>query len=438
MNLDAREEARNRLLYIAYHFPPLQGSTGIARTLAFAKYLREYNWDVTVLTVKASAYPDIREQNYASIPAHIEVVRTTAFDTRRHLSVFGRYPTLLAIPDRQQSWIPFGVRAALRIIRKWKPHALLSTYPVASAHCIGYLAHRLTGCPWIADFRDPMAQPNYPPEPAVHRAFERIEQLAFSRAARVLVTTPGAADLYAERFPHYPRQQIHTITNGFDPQMFEGIARPGPQAAAAPPGRPLRLLHSGLLYPEERDPTQLFAAIAQLRDEGLLDARSVNFLFRASGNESNYRRHILDLGLEGIVELLPPIPYKEALAEMTAADGLMILQASNCNQQIPAKLYEYLYAARPIVCFTDPRGDTGQLLHKLGSTQVARLDSAPDIKRVLVTFMENLRRRAAFIVPAELVTNFSRHKLTGDLADMLDDVIAAGASANINVGARSR
>ena len=37
------------------------------------------------------------------------------------------------------------------------------------------------------------------------------------------------------------------------------------------------------------------------------------------------------------------------------ADALLVLQASNCNEQIPAKLYEYLRTGRPILC-TDRSG----------------------------------------------------------------------------------
>jgi len=48
---------RKRLLLIAFHFPPLQGSTGVHRALAFSRYLGRHGWDVTVLTATPGAYP---------------------------------------------------------------------------------------------------------------------------------------------------------------------------------------------------------------------------------------------------------------------------------------------------------------------------------------------------------------------------------------------
>ena len=64
--------------------------------------------------------------------------------------------------------------------------------------------------------------------------------------------------------------------------------------------------------------------------------------------------------------LAPPIGYGEALAEMISSDALLILQASNCNDQIPAKLYECLRARRPILGLTDPAGDTAAALRAAG------------------------------------------------------------------------
>ena len=46
----------NSVLYIAFHYPPIIGSSGVHRTLAFTRYLNEHNWDTTVLTSSLKAY----------------------------------------------------------------------------------------------------------------------------------------------------------------------------------------------------------------------------------------------------------------------------------------------------------------------------------------------------------------------------------------------
>lgn len=414
---------KHSALFIAYHFPPLQGSTGTTRTLAFARYLRDWDWRVHVLTVTPDLYPQIKEANYADIPEYVDVIRAKALDSQKHLSIRGRYSLLLATPDRWQSWIFAGFFAGLKAIRKHRPNVIISTYPIASAHCIGYLLSKFTGIPWVADFRDPMAQPNYPPQRLVHWSYRKIEKMVFGRAARVITTAPGTTELYRERFPHYPPDQIITIPNGFDPEMFTGIdANTTPMAAAHE--RPCVLLHSGLLYPEERDPTQLFAAIQELQNEGKLSATTVQIHFRAPGNEASYQNCLEHLGITSIVKLLPSVPYQAALREMFTADGLLILQTSNCNQQIPAKIYEYLYCERAILGLTDPVGDTAQLLKQLGVPYLARLDSKEEIKVALLEFVAAIKSDSAFRVPKAQTMKFSRRERTAELAKVLDSVIA--------------
>ena len=144
------------ILMVVFHYPPLQGSSGIHRTLSFSRYLPEYGWQPVVLTTTPGAYPSVSSEGDARIPRGVPVARARAIDSARHLSFRGSHSELLALPDRWVSWWPSGVVKGLGLIRKYRPSLLWSTYPIATAHLIGLTLHRLSGIPWIADFRDPM------------------------------------------------------------------------------------------------------------------------------------------------------------------------------------------------------------------------------------------------------------------------------------------
>src|SRR6185312_15111863 len=218
-------------------------------------------------------------------------------------------------------------------------------------------------------------------------SFLEIERHAADTAAHSVFVTEGLREVYRERYPQ-AADRMSLIPNGFDEEDFvRAAAQPVPAAA---PGGPLRIVHSGVLYPEERDPTQLFRAIAELKQAGTLDARRARIVLRATAYDDQYRRALNELGIEDIVELAPPIPYHAALAEMVHADGLLIFQAENCNGQIPAKLYEYLRARRPILALTHPAGETAGLLRSLRVGLIGRLDDRDDIKRVLTEFLAGL------------------------------------------------
>jgi hypothetical protein len=415
-----------RVLLIGFQFPPLVGTSGVQRMLRFAEHLPPHGWTPYVLTTSERAMPQTDAATLRDIPEGIHVTRSFALDAARHLAIAGRYPRRLAIPDRWASWVPFAVRDACRLVDREGIDAVWTTYPIASAHRIGNWVHRLRGRPWIADFRDPMAQEDYPTDPLVWRSFDRIEREVARRASFLTFTSPGARDLYAQRYGAAADDaRFALLINGYDEGSFADVEAQPPAPMAAR-DRPLVLLHSGVVYPSERDPTQLFAALASLQAQGVVSPQRLRIRVRASSHDSMLQDLATRYAVRELIELLPPIGYRDALAEMRGADGLLVLQASNCNGQIPAKLYEYLRAQRPILALADPQGDTGRFVASLGSAHVAALEDARAIETALSTFVAALCSGTAFIVPAEKVAAFSRQRLTGELARLLDAAAAGG------------
>jgi hypothetical protein len=109
---------------------------------------------------------------------------------------------------------------------------------------------------------------------------------------------------------------------------------------------------------------------------------------------------------------------------MIASDGLVVLQAANCNNQVPAKLYEYLRARRPILALTDPAGDTAAVLRNAGIDTIARLDSQEEIAQLLVRFLELVRQQRAPLAGESTIAAGSRRSRTIELARVLDAVAA--------------
>jgi glycosyltransferase involved in cell wall biosynthesis len=408
---------------IAYHFPPLSGSSGVQRTLRFAQHLPQFGWEPAILTVSERAYERTSTDLSIEVPEGIVVKRAFAFDAARHLSVAGRYPGFVACPDRWATWRFEAMRIGMALVRKWRPQLLWSTYPIATAHVIGAKLQRRSGLPWVADFRDPMAQQGYPADAKLWQAFKRIEETAVCEARLSVFTTPGAAREYRQRYPS-SANRITVLENGFDEESFSGLAAPWRRLMSD--ARPAMLLHSGVVYPSERDPTQLFSALRAMVADGRIGIDDLRIRFRAPGYDDMLKRMAQQSGVERMIELLPPISYRAALEEMTNADALLVLQASNCNEQIPAKLYEYLRAGRPIIALADPRGDTAGVMREAGLDTVAALDSAQAIAELLTRFV---RERTFLPLPRpQYVASASRLGRTQALAELFAH--AAGDQAS--------
>lgn len=405
--------------FVAFHFPPVKNSSGIQRTLKFATYLPDYGWSASVLTVAPRAYPSVMDDQMRDIPPQVDVCRAFALDAARHLAIAGRYSRFTALPDRWVSWLIGAVTQGLAFLRRKRPAVLVSTYPIATAHLVGLVLHRLTGIPWVADCRDSMTEPGYPRDPLMRRIYLKIERAMVHRAARVVFTTPGARAMYAERYPEVPAERWAVIENGYDEANFDNAEALIDRAA---PTGPVRIVHSGVVYPSERDPGPMFEAIAKLKAEGFHERIPFEVVLRATGHDALYRPRLEALGITDIVRLEPAVGYEAALAEMLNADGLLLLQAANCNHQIPAKLYEYLRAGRPILALTDHAGDTAGVMRSAGLDTIAALDDAEEIGRVLAHFLERLRTGAVPTPDPDVARSCSRRIRTRLLAELLDEV----------------
>jgi len=414
-----------RVLLVAFHFPPFKGSSGIQRALSFCRYLPENGWDVTVLTVEPRAHAAVDTALESEIPTSTRVERAFALDAARHFAIRGRYLRFSALPDQWISWFPDAVRKGWRLARHRELDAIVSTYPIATAHLIGFGLKRLTRLPWIADFRDSMIDPDFPEDPVQRAAFEKVERRVMRHADLAVFAAPGSRRMYEQRYPE-SAERLRVVENGFDESAFSGVD--AAHAAPPPRGAPLTLVHSGLIYPSERDPTAFFDALAELKRGGRIDRTKLRVVLRASGSVEAFSALTRARDIDDIVSFPAALPYREALAEMTAADGLLVLQASNCNHLIPAKLYECLRARRPVIGLTDPEGDTAAKLRDAGIDTIANLDDVAAMRALIERVLADARSGRLPVASDAAVHAADRRSRARELASLLDEVTARGKS----------
>jgi len=409
------------VLIIAYHFPPQAGSSGLLRSLKYCRYLPEFGWRPAVLTPHPRAYDKIDEKSLNSIPKGVSVIRSFALDTKKHMGIGGRYLRYMALPDRWVSWVFGGVPTGLRAVRKHKTDVLYSTFPIMSAALIGLWLQRFTGLPWVLDLRDPMSQDDYPHDPLVRRVWTFVERACMRRVSRVIFTAEATRRMYLERYPDLLKPEMCVlISNGYDEADFRDLEVPA--IAPVPAGRRIRLVHSGLIYPIERDPRPMFSAVGRLKKMGRLTADKVQIVFRAPGSEDLYRKLLAERDIEDLITLEPHMPYRQALQECAEADGLLLFQAADCDMQIPAKAYEYLRIGKPILALTTHTGDTAALLREVGGSTIVNIASEDEIYEGLSSFIDALRVGTHPVPDKHKIQRYTREAQTGQLAKILDEL----------------
>ena len=415
-----------KILMLAFHYPPFAGSSGVQRTLRFSQYLPNHGWLPVVLSAHPRAYEKTSADLISEIPKEVKTIRAFALDSARHLSIKGRHIQLFAIPDRWISWIIGAIPAGIQAIKHHKPELIWSTYPLATTHLIAYCLHKITGVPWIADFRDPMVEQDprtgewAPHNRLIRKARLFIEEKVVKHAIRVIFCTEGAKDICVKRHPKADHTQWHVIPNGFDEETFQEAEKNLPEKIQ---NNKIHLLHSGLIYnTSDRDPSHFFESISQLKSEKIISSENLTITLRACGHENDYKKIVADKNIADIIEFKPSIPYSDAIKEMLLTDGLLIFQGYTSNPAIPAKLYEYLRARRPILALADRHGDTAKLLANLGMNHIAALDNCNEIKEQVANLISSINAKEFVVLDNSVINNYSRRHTAHLLSKICDEV----------------
>jgi peptidoglycan/xylan/chitin deacetylase (PgdA/CDA1 family)/glycosyltransferase involved in cell wall biosynthesis len=424
----ARVSAREkRALLVAFHFPPQTGSSGMLRTLNFAKYLPEHGWQATVLTSKPSAYPKTNDDLIPDVPPRTRLIRAGALDAGRHLAINGRYLSWTALPDRWSSWLLSGVvlgllRSGLTTKSPSAPQVIWSTYPLPTAHLIGAGIARISGLPWVADFRDPMNASGDVQTKSKRWLWGWIERYVVKHADRCVFTTEAAAQGFIERYPAFSHK-VRVISNGYDEEAFSTLK--AKRFDVSPDA--VMVLHSGLIYPEERDPTIFFHAVQRLLASGELPRERLRVRFRASGVDDRLLEIAQAAGLADVFEVAPPLPYRDAVAEMMAADLLLLVQGRKFNAQIPAKAYEYLRSSRPVLGLVGRGGQSANLLSQFEATYQAENDDLCGVEGALRAWWADSKDESTMRKGLEdnvvAIRAYSRSAQTERLSGILDELI---------------
>lgn len=278
----------------------------------------------------------------AASPTSTTARKPTAADApprsslRQTLSSF--YNSVFFFPDRYIGWVPRLVAAGKEICRDWQPDIIYASGPPFSVFLGAHFLSRRTGVPWVAEFRDRWVDdPYFPPPPWRHGLERWFERRLISGASGIVTVSSPWADFFRGKYA----KPTEVIYNGFDPADFPLQVE---QEFAA--DGPVRIIHTGSIYPGRRDPSPVFEAIAKSD----FTPDQVRVLFY--GARENYVAPLAaQFGIDAFVETVPPVSYAESLKIQRNADVLLLLQWNNPLEQgnVPAKVFEYLASMRPIL-----------------------------------------------------------------------------------------
>ncbi|MDZ7372991.1 MAG: glycosyltransferase [candidate division KSB1 bacterium] len=431
---------RPAALIVSYYFPPAGGS-GVQRVLKFVKYLPEFGWRPIVLTARGADYPTLDPSLGAEVPASVWVLRSrivepyalyrrlTGKKDVQHLDVVvltRRTDQKLSermaewvrstffVPDARIGWLPFAVHMGVRAARLPGVRVVVSSAPPYTCHLIGYLVHRLSGKPWVADFRDSWVDWVSAPR---RRGFSRRVDLALEglvlRGASLLVSvSEGVRDDLVSRHPEARDHHWVLIPNGFDPEDFEGLAGEVREEK-------LTLLYSGSLY-GPRHPGTLLRGLRLLREESWEGWGALRL--RIVGRIAKEIREEIEREAGDIAECSDYLPHREAVRELLRCDvAVLIVDAMPASKGVlTGKLFEYLGARKPILAIAPPEGEAARLIAEGGCGWIVSPGDAEGVARALREIYRLWRQGQLPRPTEEFVARFDRRKQAQQLAEWLE------------------
>jgi hypothetical protein len=367
------------VLIVSFWFPP-SNVVGAIRVGKLARYLDHRGYDLRVLTADVAGdsslpleiarekviYTEYRQpkdrlaemvQSFRRRVADPGVGGdlTGVTDGTQSRSLWERlrrhYYGLKDIPDLRRAWIKTAVAAGRRLVGEWRPDIMFASAPPFTGLIVSSRLSRALGIPWIADFRDLWVDGPYYSEPGWRRRVDAVLEHAMVRNASALITV---SPIWAEQLRQRHGKTVEAIFNGYAEEDFpECVPQPKQEEI-------LTIRYTGSIYRGFRDPSAVFAAIGLL-PEALRNRVVVEFIGDAGDHVLALARqhHIGDC-----VTVRPPVPYRRALELQMTADILLLLQWNDKRDEgnLPGKIFEYLYARRPILFIGYEHGAAAKLI----------------------------------------------------------------------------
>lgn len=432
---------KKKVLIITYYWPP-SGGGGVQRWLKFAKYLRDYNWEPVIYTVKNGEYPELDYTLEKDIPENLTVIKTkiwepyllykkfigqkatdkinTGFLTEKkkpglaeRISVWLRGN--LFIPDARMYWIKPSVKYLLGYIPQNYIDVVITTGPPHSLHLIGLKLKQKLNIKWLADFRDPWTNIDYYQDlkltPFADKKNHQMEASVINSADVITVVGKTMKDEFEVAY----KRKVEVITNGFDENDIP--------AGNAVLDKKFSIAHIGSMT-KTRNAESLWIALKELIEEekGLANHLQIELIGKAdiSVTESLSKHDLLKYFLKKDY-----LPHTEVTTAQQQAQVLLLVVNRTKNQKgiLTGKLFEYMLAKRPILCVGPIDGDAAEIIKDTNAGSVVHYDNKDEIKRIVkdyyLKFLKNELKAESFNTE-----KYSRKNLTGSLSQLLNNLTA--------------
>ncbi len=411
-----------KVLVVAYYFPPM-GLSGVQRTLKFVKYMKNYNWEPTVITSGKVAY--FAHDKYLSDELDalkIKVIRVEGSSEPNSLllkfgtiklprefirNIFDKISQTIFIPDNKISWSKRVFKKVDEILSSQHFDAIFVTSPPFSSFEVLSQIKKKHDIPLFADYRDLWygSYFSFYPTPFHRLLHKKKEYKSLKAADRIIVTNRKIKEKLLKTYPFLTFEDVVIISHGFDQDDFDKIS------AQPKPHNKMVLMYSGI-FMVYSTPKYFLKAFKELSNERPDIATNIELHFVGFLRKEN-QKLIRKLKLQAFIKDHGYVNHNDSVAKIKSADVLwfMVGKRKNIDAILPGKVYEYLGAKKPIIACV-PDGAAKMAVEESEAGFICKPDDIQDIKRVILRVYDLYTKNALPKPSDEFLEKYKRSNLT--------------------------
>lgn len=428
-----------KVLIITYYWPP-SGGVAVQRWVKMAKFLREFGWEPVIYTAENAEMPVVDHSLEASIPPGIVVIKRPIWEPYDLYKRFLGYkkqekigagflqekkkPGALQkfsiwvrgnffIPDARKFWIKPSIKYLSEYLLKNPVDAIISSGPPHSMHLIAMGIKQKLNIPWIADFRDPWTKIDYYKELNLSDYADKKHHVLEQKVLRSADKVVTVSKHWASDFNLINNNNTEVITNGFDEDDFNK------NAVEIDCG--FILHHSGMIN-KARNPELLWEALSELCSENQEFNKELSI--QLTGNiDFTVLESISNNKLKDKLVHIEHLAHNEAVHAMQRSPVLLLLlnDTHDILGRIPAKLFEYLAAKRPILVIGNMEGDAASIIRETHAGSIAEMNDKKDIKQKILILFDQYRS-GQLNINSTGIQKYARRENAKCFAKILDEI----------------
>lgn len=432
----------NKVVLLAPYFLPRR-RVGAWRPFKFAIHLKKYGWDPHVITIRETK--ETLTEKEKALLADIPIYKIKSpFDFTHRLNNGFAYSgfskndkeveekssslspkSIINWVDKQipiDSWLPLFIlrkNYVTNIIRDIQPDMLWSTGDPWSSHWLGSKIVESLHIPWVADFRDPWTLGDVNLKNRSKFSFQadqKEEKKVLKKATACTFNAKRTAILYDNAYDHLEIDST-TVYNCYDSTLFNDTDT----TVDAFKDDTLNLVFFGKFRP--LSPITPFINLLEKIYKVDADAARRIRMYSFDKLEEKDQALAKEKGVLDNLSVLEHQPLEDTLPYLTQADALWLSTHPKRKNIIPAKLWDYLAAKRPIISIA-PNPEIEGILNQTKAGIQINPDDTTALVNLLIQCVEAKQANRAMPIPVSFddkaIKQYDAEVVTGQLVDIFD------------------